>query len=109
MKILRSVTRRGFSVGTAGYFTGVLRPTSWFAASRLPDGARYFEHQSTWTATASAPGQRIPTHSRSQATTIPFQITEPDTKDRNLLRPALIVMAAIAITAVLLLWIMRTP
>lgn len=39
MKILRSVTRRGFSVGTAGWFT-VLRPNTWFPASRLTGRVR---------------------------------------------------------------------
>jgi hypothetical protein len=40
MKILRSVNHRGFSVGSAGWFT-VLRPTYRFAASRLPAGFRH--------------------------------------------------------------------
>lgn len=40
MKILRAVNRRGFDVGVAGYFN-VLRPNTWFAASRFRDKSRY--------------------------------------------------------------------
>jgi hypothetical protein len=39
-KNLHTWNRRGFSVASAGYFT-VLKPTGWFAASRLPGGFRY--------------------------------------------------------------------
>jgi hypothetical protein len=40
MKLLRSITRRGFEVGTAGWFT-VLKQNTWFPASRLPGRFRY--------------------------------------------------------------------
>ena len=40
MRLLRSITRRGFDIGTAGWFT-VLKPNTWFPASRLPGRFRY--------------------------------------------------------------------
>src|SRR5277367_4040028 len=48
MKLLRSITRRGFNVGTAGWFT-VLKPNTWFPASRLPGRFRYRSSQSAET------------------------------------------------------------
>lgn len=98
MKILRSVTRRGFSVGTAGWFT-VLKPNTWFAASRLPESFRYRASQS-----AEAVGT---SHADSRPTTIPPRIEIPNTQDRRLMPVALIVLAAIAITSALLWWIMH--
>ena len=40
MKILRSVNRRGVGVGAAGWFA-ILKPNTWFPASRLPSSFRY--------------------------------------------------------------------
>jgi hypothetical protein len=94
MKILRSVTRRGFNVGTAGWFT-VLRPNTWFPATRLPRSFHYLGGRPTG---AVQPG--------SQVTAMPLQILRLSARDRRLVRPALIVMAAATITAVLLWWIM---
>jgi hypothetical protein len=90
MRILRSITRRGFSFGTAGYFA-VLKPNTWFPASRLPGAFRYRPSQSTYT-----PAE----------TTAPNIVTLT-TEHRGRLRQALIVLAAIAITLAVLLWIMH--
>lgn len=98
MKLLRSITRRGFDVGTAGWFT-VLKPNTWFPASRLPGNLRYGGSQSAETAAAD--------HAVSHQSTIPPRITIPSTQDRRLMRFALIVLAAIAITSALLWWIMH--
>jgi hypothetical protein len=90
MKILRSITRRGFSFGTAGYFT-VLKQNSWFPATRLPQPFRY------------RPGQS------SQATveiTAPNIISLPP-EHRSPLRVAIIVLASTAIVFAMLLWIMH--
>lgn len=95
MKILRSVTRRGFSLGTAGWFT-VLRPNTWFAASRLPRNFRYRGSQS-----ADVVG-----YANSWAVTSEPRIAIPNTQDRRLMPTAFVVLAAIAITSALLWWIM---
>jgi hypothetical protein len=103
MKILRSVTRRGFSVDSAGWFT-VLRPARWFAASRLPDGFRYLHGQSEGNA---APEQKAPDHADNQETVIPLHIMESSTQDHYLMRSALIILAAAVLTSVLLWWMIR--
>lgn len=94
MKILRSVNRRGFNVGSAGWFT-VLTPNTWFPASRLPVSFHYPSGRSKGLA-----------EPESRETTIPSQILKVATKDRRLLQQTLIVMAAMVITAVFLWWIM---
>ena len=92
MKLLRAVTRRGFSVGTAGWFT-VLKPNTWFPASRLPGSFRYRSSQSAeMTAVDHAISPRI---------------IIPSTKDFRLVRLALVVLSAVAITSALLWWTMH--
>ena len=91
MKILRSVTRRGFNVGTAGWFT-VLRPNSWFPASRFPQTRRIVTGHSIG--------------AESAATTAP-RIRVLSGPDRNPFRMGLIALAAIAITSTLLVWIIQ--
>ena len=102
MKILRSVTRRGFNIGTAGWFT-VLKPNTWFPATRLHDRFRY-------------PGSRPtpvgdPLASENPAlgpeNVIAPRIITLNGHDRRLLRRGLIVLAAMVITSLLLLWIIR--
>lgn len=100
MKILRSVTRRGFDVGIAGYFT-VLRPTRWFAASRLQQGdVHYHVDQS------GAPERKAPGNTGSQEMAIPLHLVESGARDRRPMRLALIALAAAAITYALLWWMM---
>jgi hypothetical protein len=98
MKLLRSITRRGFEVGTAGWFT-VLKPNTWFPASRLPGRFHYRSSPSAETTVAG--------HTGSRGTTIAPRIILPSTKDRNLVNLALVVLTAIAITSALLWWIMH--
>ena len=123
MKILRSVTRRGFNVGSAGWFT-VLRPNTWFPASRLPGGFPSLAGQSKGTAfpqahekptenpatapppeSISVPDQNALDHADSQETAIPLQIMIPSTHDHRIFRPALIILVATAITWLFLWWI----
>lgn len=97
MKILRSVSRRGFSVGTAGWFT-VLRPNTWFPASRLPKTIPAFGIRNEQTAhgdvsSASHPPRWTPTERHSD--------------DRNRTRLASAIFGAVAITSVMLWWIMH--
>jgi hypothetical protein len=102
MKILRSVTRRGFNVGTAGWFT-VLRPNTWFPATRLPASVPHLGHRSR---VASEPAVRNP-HTKSPGVVIAPRIITLNGHDRQLLRRGLIVLAAMAITSILLLWIIH--
>lgn len=97
MKILRSVNRRGFNVGTAGWFT-VLKPNTWFPASRLPGSFRYLSGQ--WPG-AGEPLRNVPSAH--------LQILKTDQRQRGLMQPALIVLLATAITAILLWWLMGAP
>ena len=78
MKLLRSITRRGFEVGTAGWFT-VLKPNTWFPASRLPGSFRYRSNQSVETTAVH--------HANSREATNSPQIIIPTTKDQRLMRP----------------------
>jgi hypothetical protein len=100
-------------VGTAGYFT-VLKPNTWFPASRLPGSSRYRPGQSkeaeaTARASASAPEQQVPAPSVIRETTAPSLLMKWRTLDHPLMRPLLIVLAAAAITAGLLLLIQWAP
>ena len=103
MKILRSVTRRGFSVGTAGWFT-VLRPNTWFPASRLP-GSFHHPIGHSNKAGPAVPGR--PTVATIQETTAQLQFLTTSAPNHPLMGRALIVLAAAAITSALLLWIIR--
>jgi hypothetical protein len=91
MKILRSVTRRGFSIGTAGYFA-ILKPNTWFPATRLPRPFRYH------------PGQSV--QAPAETTAAPNIITLPP-EHRSPLRLTIIVLASAAIVFCMLLWIMH--
>jgi hypothetical protein len=109
---LRTWNRRDFSVQSAGFYS-LLKPTGWFAALRLPGGFRYLGGQPKGPAlqlavenSTSVPAQRIPGDAGSQQATMRLQIMAPSTQDHRLMRLALIVLAAIAMTSLLLWWIM---
>jgi len=120
----RSWNRREFTVAANGYFT-VLRSTGWFSAVPLPGGFRYLVGQTKRTAirqtlesttqnpTAAVqfestygPEQNAPGRADSQETAILSQSIIPGTFDhrlmRTLMRAALIILAATAITFALL-------
>ncbi|UWZ83517.1 hypothetical protein [Occallatibacter riparius] len=90
MKLLRSITRRGFQVGTAGFFT-VLKPNTWFPSTRLPVPFRYRAGQSPTVIVE---------------TTAPNIISLPP-EQRSPLRVAIIVLASAAIVFAMLMWIMH--
>jgi hypothetical protein len=94
MKILRSAKRRGFHIGSAGYFT-VLKPNDWFPAARPPGRLSHLSGRSEGASELSAPERAMPS-----------SFMKLNAHDRHLMRPALIVLAAAAITLVLLWWIM---
>lgn len=92
MKILRPMTRRDFSIKTAGWFT-VLKPNTWFPASRLAAPYRYRPSQS-------------PGSTGIHIAAAPKIITLP-AEDRGKMRSGLTLLAAMAITWALLWWIMH--
>jgi len=99
MKILRSVNRRGFSVGTAGWFT-VLRPNTWFPASRFPVS------HSLGRGTA-LPGHVSSGHSDMQKTSTLSQPLELSPTGLRMGRSISIIAGAFGITSILLWWIMQ--
>ena len=105
MKILRSVSRRGFSVGTAGWFT-VLRPNTWFPASRLPKtfppSGMHAERRAEQSSGARPVGE-----AGGHATAVHWRAMERSAEDRNRLRSGSAILGAIAITAAMLWWIMH--
>jgi hypothetical protein len=108
MKILRTVDRRGSSVGSAGWFT-VLRSKKWSAAPLLPGSFHVSGRRSLGPAEPTAPELMAPKYADSRPATAPLQIMKLDVDDRGFMRPALIVLAAIAVSSVLLWWDMNCP
>jgi hypothetical protein len=98
MKRRRSSTHREFSVRSAGWFT-VLKPDAWFPALRLPGRFRDRSSHSVETTLVD--------HADIRQTTTSPQIMIPSTKDRRLMRPALIFLTAMMVTSGLLWWIMH--
>jgi len=103
MKILRSVTRRGFNVGTAGWFT-ITSPRPWFAASRLPKASRYLSEEFQNIGDPTAPSHPSDIQAGPVAA-MPPRIMAINSDARHPMRQMLIVLSAIAITLVLLYWI----
>jgi hypothetical protein len=108
----RSWNRREFSVTPNGYFT-ILRPSGWFSAARLPEGFRYrmglseeteFSHVHEDPTVAPPPEQKV-LNAVSQETAILSQTMKMSTHDYHLVRIALIILAATAITW-MILWSM---
>lgn len=114
----RTWNRREFSVTPNGYFT-VLRPTGWFSSVRLPGGFRYqiglseetefplAQEDATATSpseSTSMPEQKALDHADSQQTAILSQSMIPSTQDHRLMRTALIILAAIVISYLILWW-----
>ena len=97
MKLLRSITQRGFRVGTAGWFP-VLRPNTWFPASRLPGRFR------------SPHLQQAPRTGAPVAPTIDLSraLALERSQSRPLRRAAILLLAAV-LTAALLWWIIGAP
>ena len=120
----RTWNRRDFTVTANGFFT-ILKPSRWFSAVPLPGGFRYLVGRSKRTSSppahenptenptaapplesTSEPTQKSLDHADGQETAILSQSMIPGTLDhrlmRALMRAALIVFAAIAITCALL-------
>lgn len=94
MKTRRFVNRRDFNVGTAGWFT-VLKPNARPAASLLPGGLHNLSHRSEAVAQPATP--------TNQATLRLQDVDQTAAEPHYLVRSALMVLAATAIT-LFLLW-----
>jgi hypothetical protein len=120
MKDPRYWNRRDFAVTPNGYFT-ILKPTGWFSAVRLPGGYRYqvglsertefpLAHENPAAASpsesTSVQDQMALGHAASLDTATPWQFMKPCTDDHRLVRLALIVLAASAITLMMLWWLL---
>ena len=119
MKSPRYWNRREFAVTPNGLFT-ILKPTGWFSAVPLPGGFRYLIGQPKGIASPQAqenlaaapppestsmPEQKSLDYADNQETAMLSQSMIPGTHDHRLFRPALIVLAATAITWIFLWWI----
>lgn len=102
MKILRSVIRRGFNLGTAGYFN-VLKPNTWFAASRFPD-----RFQNLHARAEAAVRQQEISNTPANQSTLHLDL-KPQPEPIHLMRLALIILVAAGITVFLLWWIFVRP
>ena len=105
MKILRAVNRRGFSVGTAGWFT-VLRPNTWFPASRLRSTLRGSGIQGKEIA-VQVPGPDALSGSGIAGRSVQWLAMEPNLEGRDRMRSASVIFGAVAITSAMLWWIMH--
>ena len=104
MKILRSVTRRGFSIGSAGLFS-VLRPNTWFPASRLPGAHQGFG--APVKKTSGVAGASALNGVNGQARSVQWRVIDSSAEERHLIRSGSIILGALAITAAMLWWIMH--
>ena len=98
MRILRSVNRRGFSVGTAGWFT-VLKPNTWFPASRLPNTLRPVMRTSETASHLAGP--------QPSARAVRWSAVEQRPETQHRVRAASAIFGGIAITTFMLWWIMH--
>ena len=97
MRILRSVTRRGYTVQSAGFFN-VVSPNRWFAASQFPPG---LDAHVKVTDTADE------ARDRTDSEEVP-QILISRTQDRSLARFVLAALAAAAVALFVLWWFFHT-
>jgi hypothetical protein len=110
MKILRSVNRRGFRIGSAGYFT-VLWPNTWFPASRLSDedDFHYLTEQSEEIEFPRAdenPAENPTSALSPESIAFLSQYMDLSAHDQRLVRTGLIVLASTAITFIILWWLL---
>jgi hypothetical protein len=104
MKILRSVNRRGFSVDLAGGFN-FLRPSERFTPSHPPGDFRYLAKLSKGAAFSQVHDNSI-TPPQFELIPSPYQ---NDPLYRRLLRPALLVLAALALIYLFFWWMAGFP
>ena len=102
----RSWNRRGFDVTPNGFFT-VLKPSGWFAASRLPGGFRYLIGYSGKEPhrLAAMPAEKGLGGGAAEQPTIALHLIEESRGAHQLLWFLLLVLAAAAITLGMLWWI----
>lgn len=108
----RSWNRREFSITQNGYFT-ILKSDGWFSTVTPPGGFRYLRGQSKGAASLPAPASErrlnSPVGAASEQSTIQLQTIDSSSPRQTLIRPALIILAATALTWLLLLWCTSHP
>ena len=105
MKILRAVSRRGFSVGTAGWFT-ILRPNSWYPSTRT-QGTFKSRGIGLGREREEPAGHGISSDVGGSTKAVQWLATEWIAEDRNRARLATAIFGALAITTSMLWWIMH--
>lgn len=109
MKILRSTTRRGTEVRTAGYYT-VLQPSAWFAAARLSDRFPHLRERA-----AAAVAARLASEAATGSIDFSTNCAEvhldlrPEPEPIHWMRSALILLVAFGVTSWLLWWLFGRP
>lgn len=106
MRILRSLKRRGFDVGSAGYFS-VLGQNTWFAASRLTDGFESLPGRSNGRVVARSAGLGLSAAGIASGTAIAPPVLGLIPHERRPLRAVCLAGAAMAITLGMLWWMMH--
>ncbi|MFZ0338632.1 MAG: hypothetical protein WAL45_11405 [Terracidiphilus sp.] len=106
MKILRSVLRRGYTVGTAGFFT-ITSPNRWFAASRLHEDFPFTADHTKETAAPSADELKFPNYVEGKPAEVPADFLQEIKPDRHTMRLALIFLGAAAVALTLLWWFFK--
>jgi hypothetical protein len=101
MKLLHAQIQRSPNVGNIGWFTGVLKPNRWFAASRT---AYTLHHPPSQVTGALFPKDALD-HPQSYAATSPTLAVNLEQQDRSPVQIALVALVAIAVTSSLLWWI----
>ncbi|MGA2909099.1 MAG: hypothetical protein ABSE36_15460 [Terracidiphilus sp.] len=101
MNIVRSVVRRGFTVAQAGYFT-VTSPNRWFSARQFSDRYPELSRPKIVASTDSNTilGQNAPTLPGRQQLPPQFELIGPRAENHPMLRFALVVLAAAALTLI---------
>jgi hypothetical protein len=106
MKILRSVLRRGYTVGTAGFFT-ITSANRWFAASRLVEDFPSVTDHTKKTAAPSADELKASAYVEGRPAEIAADFLQESKPDRHTMRLALVFLAAAAIALTLLWWFFK--
>jgi hypothetical protein len=100
----RTWNRREFNITQNGYFT-ILKSAGWFSAVPLPGGFRYLVSKVKRTVPAQADE---PADAGSRPSTVRLQTIDSSMPERRFMRPALIFLAATALTWILL-WCTAHP
>ncbi len=106
MKVLRSVLRRGYTVGTAGFFT-ITSANRWFAASRLVEDFPTVTDHTKRTAAPSEAELKASAYVEGRPAEVPADFLQESKPDRHTMRLALVFLGAAAVALALLWWFFK--